>query len=102
MICKYKATNEKLANLALLMFKNHFWYLSVKLVALSFFDDEFRHEMKGEMKQALTKPSDLEPPKKTQIEIDSIKEKELADFLTSNNVFFQHVRSVIIILIKKC
>jgi hypothetical protein len=86
----YKNTNEKIANAALGKIKNHLWYLSEEMVALAFFDEGTSFDTKTKMQQALTKSSEAEPPKKTSIEIDSIDEKQMEDFVTENTKsFFQ-------------
>jgi hypothetical protein len=84
----YKTTNEQLANTVLQKFMNHLWYLSEELIALAFFDDEISHDTKQKMKEALTLPSDPDPPKKTKIDIETIEQKQLEDFVTANTMSF--------------
>ena len=48
----YRNINEKIASAALNKIKNHLWYLSEQLIALSFFDDEISIDTKQKMKEA--------------------------------------------------
>ena len=68
--------------------KNHLWYLSEEVIALSFFDDQVNVETKKKMIEALDKTAEPEPPKKAHIDLNSIQTLNLEDFVTSNTKSF--------------
>lgn len=84
----YKSINAQIADAALHKVKNHLWYLSEELIALSFFDDEIGIETKEKMKDSLEKPAEPGPPKKIQIDLNTIINLNIEDFVTINTKSF--------------
>ena len=84
----YQEQNKQIAISALNKLKNHLWYLSEEVIALSFFDDQVNVETKKKMIEALDKTAEPEPPKKAHVDLNSIQTLNLEDFVTSNTKSF--------------
>ena len=70
--------------------KNHLWYLSEQLIALSFFDDEISIDTKQKMMEALEKSAEPEPPKKINVDINAELNANIEDFVTiKTKTFFE-------------
>jgi len=67
---------------------NHLWYLSEELVALALFDPAITAEEKKAMVAALEIEVDNDPEKRIHVELQSIRTKELRDFVTKNTCNF--------------
>ena len=66
------------------------WYLSEELVGLALFDRNVSNPMKQKIIQGLTNEGNDDPPMKVQINIQTINDSELNDFVTSKSkVIFQ-------------
>ena len=86
----YKQRDAIKATHAMRKILHHLWYLSEELVALSFFDTKLTAETKNKMRLALKKPGEINPSKRPNMDFETIENKELEDFVTSNtNRFFE-------------
>lgn len=66
------------------------WYLSEELVSFAFFDDELPVQDKKKMVDALKIEAIEDCPKRINIDVKHIDEKNIEDFVTSNSLrFFQ-------------
>ncbi|CAH1108328.1 unnamed protein product [Psylliodes chrysocephalus] len=61
----------------------HLWYVSEELIVLSFFDDKVGNETKKKMVEALKKEGADFCPKRINVDIENIVNKNLDDFVTS-------------------
>ena len=80
----YKTISAAISAVALKKFMGHLWYLSEELVALAFFDDEVSTETKTKMVRALDVSGELNPQKRTKVDIQLIQTKQLEDFVSSS------------------
>lgn len=83
-LVKYKENHEIIASTALKKFSNQLWYLSEKLIALAFFDENVSIETKNLMREALSKPSEESNCRRTIVSPEVIELRHLEDFVTSH------------------
>ena len=69
--------------------KNHLWYLSEELIALSIFDPDVSISQKQQIVQAIqANVVQKEPTKKCNLDLVNLEQTELHDFATSNTLRF--------------
>ena len=69
--------------------KNHLWYLSEELIALSLFDPDVSISQKQQIVQAIqANVVQKEPTKKCNLDLVNLEQTELHDFATSNTLRF--------------
>lgn len=85
---KYEDVNPVIARKAINKVCGHLWYVSEELIALSFFDDKVGNETKKKMVEALKKEGADFCPKRINVDIENIGNKNLEDFVTSNTKRF--------------
>ena len=78
------ASGDKVSLAALKKLKGHFWYLSVKLIGFSFFDESISVEDKINMVEALAK----DPAKRIILSDQDLRTKVFSDFVTKNTKQF--------------
>ena len=89
-LVKNENINKKISKAESTNLASHIWYLSEKLVGLLLFDRNVSNLMKQKIIQRLTNEGNDDPPKKVQINIQTINDSELNDFVTSTSkVIFQ-------------
>ena len=89
-LVKYENIYKTISKAASTMLASHIWYLSEELVGLVLFDRNISISMKQKIIQGLTNKGNDDPPKKVQINIQTIHNSELNDFVTSKSkVIFQ-------------
>lgn len=70
------------------VFKRHLWYLSQHLVSLALFDDGTTSNVKSMMITAMKNVTGPENPcKRTNLQLEDLKTKTLADFCSSSSFF---------------
>lgn len=84
----FKNINETLADKALNKIKNHLWYLSETLVALSFFDKRVTNETKSKMVTALQNNGFDYQPLKPTVDLEVVPLKSLDNFVSNNTMNF--------------
>lgn len=87
-IIKYNDVNENVASAAFSSFKNHMWYISETLIALSFFDSEISHSIKEKMIKRLSEVGSPLPLNRIKIDFSNISEKNIDDFVTNSTLNF--------------
>lgn len=87
-LLKYKEVNEVISAAATKALSRHLWYVSEEMVALAFFDPNIDHGIKRKMVMALRNPGPNEPPKRIKLPMNSIRSKDLGDFVTVNTLNF--------------
>lgn len=87
-LVEYETFNPNLSRKASKKILGHLWYLSEELVALAFFDDKVPIETKREMVNALKKEGSEDPPKRIQLDLEVVKQKDLDYFVSRNTLRF--------------
>jgi len=91
-VSKYKSVNEKVSKAAFKKFAGHLWYLGEEFVALAFFGRNVTCDEKRQMVEALQSEGNEDISKRVlNIEKDTIEEKNLHDFVTSNTTRFFNI-----------
>ncbi|KAL4721447.1 hypothetical protein ACJJTC_007164 [Scirpophaga incertulas] len=86
----FESVNKNLATIALKKILNHLWYLSEELVSLAFFDDELSVQEKKKMVEALKIEGTHDCLKRINLDMATIHEKNIENFVSSNSLkFFQ-------------
>ncbi|KAL4720394.1 hypothetical protein ACJJTC_002056 [Scirpophaga incertulas] len=86
----FESVNKNLATIALKKILNHLWYLSEDLVSLAFFDDELSVQEKKKMVEALKIEGTHDCLKRINLDMATIHEKNIENFVSSNSLkFFQ-------------
>lgn len=86
----FESVNKNLATIALKKILNHLWYLSEELVSLAFFDDELSVQEKKKMVEALKIEGTHDCLKRIHLDMATIHEKNIENFVSSNSLkFFQ-------------
>ena len=84
-LVKYENINTKISKAVSTKLASHMWYLSKELVRLALFDRNVSNSMKQKIIQGLTNEGYDDPPKKVQINIQTINDCELNDFVISTS-----------------
>lgn len=90
-LIKYRSINAQVAEAASVKLRGHLWYLSEHLVGLSFFDKSVSHQTKLKMVKAIKEREGAKMVLKRieikQTEYQSLLEKDISDFVTTNSLF---------------
>lgn len=88
-ILAYKEINESIANAAFSSFQNHLWYLSEKLIGLSFFDSEIDTITKQKMVKNLSRVGSKLPLNRIKAtDEEDWSDKKIEDFVFNSTLDF--------------
>lgn len=87
-LLEYSKIHSGIAKKTSSKFSNHLWYLSQELVGLAFFDSRVSSSTKRLMISALEsrEHQDQKNPKRITVDLDSFKNKNLEDFVTTKTL----------------
>ena len=84
-LVKYENINQTISKTASTKLASHMWNLSEELVGLALFDRNLSNSIKQKIIQGLTNEGNDDPPKKVQINMQTIHDSELNEFVTSKS-----------------
>lgn len=87
----FRAINDEVGSVVFSKFTSHLWYLSERLIGLSFFDSTINLETKRKMVESLEKPGHPDNPKRTYINNIELSNATLANFVTNNTYDFFNI-----------
>ena len=93
-LVKNENISETISKAASTKLASHMWNLSEELVGLVLFDRNVSNSMKQKIILGLTNEGNDDPPKKVRINVQTINDSELNDFVTSKSkVIFQKLNN---------